>query len=722
MSATTHESLVIDGLHVDTKGGRDQKPVIMLHGFLGSSRNLWRLSDRVAQAGFFSISYDQRGHGHSSWLKEYSLEALAHDVTTILDHFRIPEALIIGHSMGGRVSLAATGLYPSRFSALALLDVGPTINQQAYQNIQNIILPLPPEYENKKQAEDSLAHHSPAMKAFLLANLRSKGSHEPLHWVFDLEGLKNSMLQGIVLDQTQILAERQKPTLILRGDRSDHFTAPELERANKLNPLIKTQTIENAGHWIHADNLDGVCQALIPWLKSMAMIIVLLTSVLTFGPLALAQPKSQCADFTLTRHPNNGDTPGDLILHPPRALHFNVKAPVQGLAVLSPQKSVPLVVKQLMPQTIHFAVPKEIQQVRVSAFLCDDAKTKCEEHVVTQDLAAIPLQTPASSTSIQPQSLIKSIDNHRSHGTNRRSTGAWTFHVDDYKKAFELAKASHRKILLDFFAIWCPPCNRLDNEVFSSPEFLKVTKNWVTLKVDVDSPEAWDLKARYQVKGYPTVVMASSEGDVLTRFEGYISRPSFFKLFQQIDQGNSPAGSIAEEESEGDRLQAQALAHAEKGETAAAQELFLKAADAYLQDFKTLSTEQQSKDRALRLERAYCLAHGAQVPQAMALYQELQKKWPREFTFYYAQARAHLDLKNFDQAQALAQKALPLSYGDNRLRTTMVLAQAYLGLNQKEKGRSLLQTTLKTTLLPTHIETRTHRYIKQMQELLASFN
>ncbi len=90
--------------------------------------------------------------------------------------------------------------------------------------------------------------------------------------------------------------------------------------------------------------------------------------------------------------------------------------------------------------------------------------------------------------------------------------------------AFAEAKASGKPLLLDFSAVWCPPCNLLSAEVLHAPEPPLVLEDYVVAVVDVDHPSSFELKSRYAIGGYPTVVVADADGTERSRMVGYPGR------------------------------------------------------------------------------------------------------------------------------------------------------------------------------------------------------
>jgi thioredoxin-related protein len=103
---------------------------------------------------------------------------------------------------------------------------------------------------------------------------------------------------------------------------------------------------------------------------------------------------------------------------------------------------------------------------------------------------------------------------------------------NDYKKAQDEAKASHKLMLIDFTGSdWCGYCIQLDRAILSQPQFKDyASKNLVLLEIDFPRRKSQsvqtrkqnqELADRYQVEGFPTLVVLDGEGKTVWRFEGY---------------------------------------------------------------------------------------------------------------------------------------------------------------------------------------------------------
>jgi thiol-disulfide isomerase/thioredoxin len=107
-------------------------------------------------------------------------------------------------------------------------------------------------------------------------------------------------------------------------------------------------------------------------------------------------------------------------------------------------------------------------------------------------------------------------------------------------EAFSAAQKDGRRVLLDFSAVWCPPCNQLAIEVLHAETPAPVLDEVVVAVLDVDDPSSWRLKDRYSVGGYPTLVVVEADGTEVGRIGGYPGREAFVEWLSDTLKLDSP--------------------------------------------------------------------------------------------------------------------------------------------------------------------------------------
>ena len=109
--------------------------IILLHGFLESS-TMWKDLESSLSKSYRIISPDLLGHGKSDCIDYiHTMEDMADGVLTIIDYLKIDKVTLIGHSMGGYVSLALAEKYPTLINGLCL--VNSTASEDSPQRIKN---------------------------------------------------------------------------------------------------------------------------------------------------------------------------------------------------------------------------------------------------------------------------------------------------------------------------------------------------------------------------------------------------------------------------------------------------------------------------------------------------------------------------------------------------------------------------------------------------------
>jgi pimeloyl-ACP methyl ester carboxylesterase len=132
-------------MHVVQDGPDGAPAVVLIHG-TGASTAWWDPVVPPLAGARRVIRIDLAGHGRSaSPAGGYGIPAQAHRVGAVLDQLGADRVTVIGHSTGGTVATALAEQRPGQVTALALIDIGPSLDAVAGQGVLGRLLlaPLP---------------------------------------------------------------------------------------------------------------------------------------------------------------------------------------------------------------------------------------------------------------------------------------------------------------------------------------------------------------------------------------------------------------------------------------------------------------------------------------------------------------------------------------------------------------------------------------------------
>ena len=133
---------------------------------------------------------------------------------------------------------------------------------------------------------------------------------------------------------------------------------------------------------------------------------------------------------------------------------------------------------------------------------------------------------PAAAAPAPAVSPAKAATDHAETGV------AWKYASNDAEvdAAFALAKAETKPVFVYWGAKWCPPCNQVKATLFNRQDFIERSRAFVPVYVDGDSPGAQKIGARFNVSGYPTMLLFSPQGTELTRLPGEVDGQRYTEL------------------------------------------------------------------------------------------------------------------------------------------------------------------------------------------------
>jgi len=232
----------------------DGKPFVILHGFLGMGDNWKTLGKQFSREGYQVHLVDQRNHGRSFHDEDFDYDILAEDLKKYCDYHRLENIILLGHSMGGKTAMLFAAKYPQIVKKLIVADISPRFYPIHHDAILEGLASLDfDNLESRTEADEQLSKYVSefGVRQFLLKNLFwvEKGK---LGLRINLEALTKNVSE--VGEALPIHLKFEKDTLFLRGDRSEYIGVNDEGLIKMQFPNASITTINNAGHWLHAEN------------------------------------------------------------------------------------------------------------------------------------------------------------------------------------------------------------------------------------------------------------------------------------------------------------------------------------------------------------------------------------------------------------------------------------------------------------------------------------
>ena len=264
-------------LHLLEWGEPDAPPLLLLHGG-NQSAHSWDLVSLHLADRYHIYALDQRGHGDSEWARdaEYAPDQMARDALALIAQEGAAAPIVVGHSMGGMVTMRLTALEPTLPRAVGLVDVGPEVSQRGAETIRNFVV-RNTEFDQLDQFIDRVVAYDPFrsrehIERTARYNLvqRSDGryvskSDRLLH---DPEFRQRARPDSERRDVAQGFHAFAGPTLLIRGERSNILEAEAAKRFVAGLPNARLVEVSDCGHNVHSQNTPGFLEALTPWLAA----------------------------------------------------------------------------------------------------------------------------------------------------------------------------------------------------------------------------------------------------------------------------------------------------------------------------------------------------------------------------------------------------------------------------------------------------------------------
>lgn len=215
-------------------------PVLMTHGFAATSQMFAGNIAALAQ-NHLVVTWDMRGHGRSSAPDDpaqYTVPLVLADMVALLDQLDLPRATLLGHSVGGFLSLEFALAHPDRVEGLVLVDTGPGFRRDDAR-----------EGWNAMAERYAISLSERGLDGLPASAELSAGTHRTATGLIHFARGVLTQRDASVLNG---LPSIDVPTLVIVGANDTNFVAGSEYMAAKM-PAARLLVVPDAGH---APNID----------------------------------------------------------------------------------------------------------------------------------------------------------------------------------------------------------------------------------------------------------------------------------------------------------------------------------------------------------------------------------------------------------------------------------------------------------------------------------
>ncbi len=273
-------------LHYVDWGNENAPPLVLVHGGRDHCRNWDWVAERLRSA-WHVLAPDLRGHGDSQWVTgaNYGMIDYVYDLAQLVHQRRLAPVTIIGHSLGGAISLSYAGIYPESVAKVVAIEgLGPPpaiIAARAQMGIHERMTEwiasmralagrTPRKYASIEDALARMQAENPRLAPEQARHLTVHGVNQnedgTYSWKFDNYVRAFSPYSFNTDDARALWRRITCPTLLVRGMESWASNPLEDGRADFFTD-VRVVNVEKAGHWVHHDQLEAFLEIVTRFLR-----------------------------------------------------------------------------------------------------------------------------------------------------------------------------------------------------------------------------------------------------------------------------------------------------------------------------------------------------------------------------------------------------------------------------------------------------------------------
>ncbi|KAI5635512.1 alpha/beta hydrolase fold domain-containing protein [Phthorimaea operculella] len=259
-------------------------PIIILHGLLGSKRNWNSMSQKLKDSTDKAvIAVDARNHGESPHAPSHRYIDLAADVKRLMEKLQIKEAIVLGHSMGGRTAMVLALTEPAKVHNLIVVDISPVHSPSSLSDFFPRLMSLMKTITfdagvknvavarklAKTKLEESYLDMNSATAELALMNIGTRDGK--ISWMCNVDALKDYFTEIATFPSEMTGKVYQGPTLFVAGGESNFIPEDDEDAIRVMFPLAEIEVIPDASHNVHMDQPEEFSKIVTSFIKEYTM-------------------------------------------------------------------------------------------------------------------------------------------------------------------------------------------------------------------------------------------------------------------------------------------------------------------------------------------------------------------------------------------------------------------------------------------------------------------
>ena len=234
-------------IQIRVKDEGEGETVVLLHGYL-ENLEIWGSFAAQLAEHYRVISMDIPGHGQSGVIAAaHPMPLMAEAVDAVLEHLDIEQCVLVGHSMGGYVSLAFLAAYPNRLAGICLFHSSPFADDEKKYASRGKEIRLVEAGKlmlicNASMPNGFAEENRPQMKDQVEFAKKIARQTTPAGAVAILEGMRTRT------DSGELLRRNTLPVLFILGKKDEYVSFDELHPVALSFPHTTVNILEHSGH------------------------------------------------------------------------------------------------------------------------------------------------------------------------------------------------------------------------------------------------------------------------------------------------------------------------------------------------------------------------------------------------------------------------------------------------------------------------------------------